>query len=154
LPYVNVDAIIRRTGMNERVHIRSYVSDEQLQQLYADASAFAFLSEYEGFGLTPLEALASGVPVVLLDTAVAREICDDAARYVTRPHPLLIEQALAAVLFDGRERERILHAAKTVLSRFSWHECAARVLDVLVESGRRRVKRAGMGRSRSAPDAG
>ncbi len=44
--------------------------------------AFAFLSEYEGLGLTPLEALAAGVPPVLLDTPVARESCGDAALYV------------------------------------------------------------------------
>ena len=48
---------------------------EQLRDLYARARAFAFLSEYEGLGMTPLEALAAGVPPVLLDTAVARESC-------------------------------------------------------------------------------
>ena len=50
--------------------------------LYARASVFAFLSEYEGFGLTPLEALAAGVPPVVLDTPVAREVYGDAAVYV------------------------------------------------------------------------
>ena len=50
--------------------------------LYARASVFAFLSEYEGFGLTPLEALAAGVPPVVLDTPVAREVYGPAARYV------------------------------------------------------------------------
>ena len=49
---------------------------------YGSARAFAFLSEYEGLGLTPLEAMAAGVPAVLLDTAVARESCRDAALYV------------------------------------------------------------------------
>ena len=48
------------------------------------ASVFAFLSEYEGFGLTPLEALAAGVPIVVLDTPVAREVYGDAACYVPR----------------------------------------------------------------------
>ena len=52
------------------------------RELYAQARAFAFLSEYEGLGLTPLEALAAGVPPVLLDTPVARESCGDAALYV------------------------------------------------------------------------
>ena len=48
----------------------------------ARASVFAFPSEYEGFGLTPLEALAAGVPPVVLDTPIAREIYGPAARYV------------------------------------------------------------------------
>ncbi len=46
------------------------------------ASVFAFFSEYEGFGLTPLEAMAAGVPPVVLDTPVAREVYGDAAFYV------------------------------------------------------------------------
>ena len=44
-----------------------------------------FLSEYEGFGLTPLEAMARGVPAVVLDTAVAREAYGDGAIYVEPP---------------------------------------------------------------------
>ena len=55
--------------------IRSYVPDEALRICIGRARAFAFLSEYEGFGHPPLEALASGVPPVLLDTPVAREVC-------------------------------------------------------------------------------
>ena len=54
------------------------------RRLYARASVFAFLSEYEGFGLTPLEALAAGVPPVVLDTPVAREVYGDAAVFVRR----------------------------------------------------------------------
>src|SRR4026207_1057119 len=76
----------------------------ELPQLYAGASAFVFLSEYEGFGLTPLEAMASGVPLVMLDTPVAREICGDAAIYVPRPDAALIADALHAVLFEPGQR--------------------------------------------------
>jgi glycosyltransferase involved in cell wall biosynthesis len=143
-PYLDLDATVRNSGVADRIHVRSYVSDDELRTLYADASAFVFLSEYEGFGLTPLEALASGVPVVLLDTPVAREVCGDAAAYVARPDPVLIENALAAVLFNSGERERILNAAKDVLARYSWDECARRVLAVLTEAGSR-------GGERSAP---
>jgi len=139
-PYLDIERIARDSGFAERVHIRFYVSDEDLQRLYAEASAFVFLSEYEGFGLTPLEALASGVPVVLLDTPVAREVCGNAANYVSRPDPLLIEHALAAVLFETTERERILNASTEILRRYSWNTCARRVLDALVDAASRRPK--------------
>ncbi len=66
-----------------RIRIRDWVDDAELRALYERAAAFAFLSEYEGFGLTPLEALAAGIPPVVLDTAVAREVLGDAALYVT-----------------------------------------------------------------------
>ena len=46
----------------------SYIPEDALASLYARASVFAFFSEYEGFGLTPLEAMSAGVPPVVLDT--------------------------------------------------------------------------------------
>jgi glycosyltransferase involved in cell wall biosynthesis len=119
---------------HDGVNVRSYVPEEELRRLYAGSAAFAFLSEYEGFGLTPLEALAAGIPVLLLDTPVAREICGDAALYVKRADPALIEQALESLLFNNAERERILGAASSLLPRYSWTECARRVLHILVEA--------------------
>jgi glycosyltransferase involved in cell wall biosynthesis len=119
---------------HDGVNVRSYVPEEELRRLYAGSAAFAFLSEYEGFGLTPLEALAAGIPVLLLDTPVAREICGDAALYVKRADPALIEQALESLLFNNAERERILGAASALLPRYSWTACARRVLHILVEA--------------------
>jgi glycosyltransferase involved in cell wall biosynthesis len=133
-PNIDLIGIARATGLGDRVQLRSYVPDDELRALYAGGSAFVFLSEYEGFGLTPLEALAAGVPVLLLDTPVAREVCGDAAIYVPRPDPALIEAALATLLFDPSERARILAAAPRVLARYSWIDCARQILDVLVSS--------------------
>jgi glycosyltransferase involved in cell wall biosynthesis len=135
-PPIDVADAIRATGLTDRIQLRSYVTDQELQALYAGASAFAFLSEYEGFGLTPLEAMAAGLPVLLLDTPVAREICGEAAIYVERPDPGLIENALATLLFDAGERRRLVDAADRVLAKYSWTECARQVLKVLIASGR------------------
>jgi alpha-1,3-rhamnosyl/mannosyltransferase len=112
------------------------VADDELRLLYRGARAFVFLSEYEGFGLTPVEALAGGIPIVVLDTPVAREVYGPAAAYVARPEPALIEAALERVLFDEEERARLRDAAATVLARYSWEECAHRTLQVLLACGR------------------
>ena len=131
-PQVPVESLVQATGVADRIRVRPYVPDDELASLYNRAGAFAFLSEYEGFGLTPLEALGAGIPIVVLDTLVAREIYGDAALYVDGPNPALIETALERALVDEASRERVLTAARALLPRYSWRDCAARVLDVLV----------------------
>ena len=98
--------------------MRDYVADEELAALYARPRAFAFLSEYEGFGLTPLEALAAGVPLVVLDTPVAREVYGDAAAYVPRrrhrrrppPRCAAADDPSAAPTRRSRARRRVARA--------------------------------------------
>jgi len=136
-PAIDLDAVIARSGAADRIRVRQYISDAELASLYARASAFAFLSEYEGFGLTPLEAMAAGVPIVVLDTEVAREIYGAAAEYVERPQPDLVAAALTRALDDDATRKRLLDAAGAQLQRYSWSECAHRTLQVLLASGGR-----------------
>jgi glycosyltransferase involved in cell wall biosynthesis len=131
-PRVEIDGLAAASGAGDRIALRSYVPDNALAALYGRARAFVFLSEYEGFGLTPLEALGAGIPIVVLDTPVARELYGSAALYVERPEPGLIEAALERILGDQAERARILAAAPDRLARYSWRACAEQVLDVLV----------------------
>jgi glycosyltransferase involved in cell wall biosynthesis len=135
-PHIDVDQLIARSPARDRIRARAYVEDAELASLYQRASAFVFLSEYEGFALTPLEALGAGLPVVLLDTDVAREIYGPAATYVERPDPALIADGLERALFDDAERTRTLAAAAPQLERYSWDECAQRTLQVVLACGR------------------
>ena len=134
-PRIDLDARRLRSGVAERITIRSYVDHATLAQLYRDASVFVFLSEYEGFGLTPLEALVAGVPPVVLDTAVARETCAGAARYVaseaTNPQ---IADAIVDLWTSAPARSALLSQADGVLSRYRWDRAAAETLTVLEEA--------------------
>ena len=101
----------------------------QRSDLYRRASVFAFLSEYEGFGLTPLEALAAGVPPVVADTPVAREVYGDAAVFV-RLQDIRETAAALRALLNGRARaDAILARAPAVLARYSWATTADRTLE-------------------------
>ncbi len=126
---------LRRTIANDHlqdcVRWHEYVTDQQLRELYSGARAFAFLSEYEGLGLTPLEALAAGVPPLLLDTPIARESCGDAAAYVPAHDLPAITRALESLLFDEGVRARILAAAPGELARYRWPRAAGDILAVL-----------------------
>ena len=135
-PHIDVDRLIAESPARDRIQSRAYVDEHELAMLYRRARAFVFLSDYEGFALTPLEALGAGVPIVLLATDVAREIYGPAATYVDRPEPGLIASALECALFDETERARTLGAAAAQLERYSWRECAQRTLQVLLASAR------------------
>jgi glycosyltransferase involved in cell wall biosynthesis len=135
-PYIDVEQQMARSSARGRIRARAYVSDGELAALYRQARAFVFLSDYEGFAMTPLEALGAGVPIVLLATEVAREVYGPAATYVERPEPVLIAAALERALFDDAERARTLAAAPAQLERYSWSECAHRTLQVLLSAGR------------------
>ena len=79
--------------------------------------------------MTPLEALAAGVPIVVLDTAVAREVYGPAATYV--PATADEDQTaaiLATALAGGAEVSATLQRAGAVLRRYSWDDAAERTL--------------------------
>ncbi|MBZ5559414.1 MAG: glycosyltransferase family 4 protein [Acidobacteriia bacterium] len=131
VPREDVRGAIAAEGLQAQVVWHEYVTDDQLRELYAGARAFAFLSEYEGLGLTPLEALAAGVPAVLLDTPVARESCADAALYVPPNDLGATTRALETALFDETARARLLRAAPAALSKYKWPKAASDTLAVL-----------------------
>lgn len=133
-PHQDIRGLITRQGLESQARWRAYVPDEGLRALYHSARAFAFLSEYEGLGLTPLEALAAGVPAVLLDTPVARESCGAAALYVPPDDLAGLTEALMALLFDDGTRRRLLTAAPLVLSRYDWGTAARNTLAAIVAS--------------------
>ena len=130
-PPLGLTDVISSHGVSERVTINSYVSDADLAGLYARASAFAFLSEYEGFGLTPLEALAANVPIVVLDTPVAREVYGEAAQYVTVGDVRGTADILTRLLRDPRSAEPLMQHAPEVLARCSWESCASATLEAI-----------------------
>jgi glycosyltransferase involved in cell wall biosynthesis len=134
-PYQNLLSVVTLENLDGRVRWRQYVGDDDLWTLYGSARAFAFLSEYEGLGLTPLEALAAGVPAVLLDTPVARESCGEAAIYVKIGDMAGTTGALEQLLFDEAVRRSLMAAAPATLARYSWPRAARETLAVLVGSG-------------------
>jgi glycosyltransferase involved in cell wall biosynthesis len=133
-PRQDIAAAIASAGLKDRVAWRQYVPDDELGGLYASARAFAFLSEYEGLGMTPLEALAAGVPPLLLDTPVARESCEEAALYVPAGDLAGAAGALESLLFDEAVRSRLLAAAPRVLAKYQWPRAAEETLAVLERS--------------------
>lgn len=133
-PHVDPHAVAASHGISDRVDWRNYVSDEELDRLYASARVFVFLSTYEGFALTPFEAIARGVPPVLLDTPVSREIYGDAACLVPRDRDA-IAAALVSLLVDEHAHGTLTATGRRRLAEFTWARTAATVRTALESAG-------------------
>ena len=99
---------------------RGLVSSEELLALYRSAAALAFPSLYEGFGLPPLEAMASGCPAAVSNAGSIPEVCGDAAVVFDPTEPEDIAAGIARAIDDG---ERLSAGGMAQAARFTWKSC-------------------------------
>jgi glycosyltransferase involved in cell wall biosynthesis len=134
-PRIDPISIAQTAGIGDRVEWREYETDAARDVLYQSARAFAFLSDYEGFGIPPIEAMAHGVPSVVLDTPVSREVYGDAALRVP-VDTAAIADAIVGLLTDDHVHARLVEAGRSRLAAFSWARTAGTVGRVLEEAAR------------------
>jgi glycosyltransferase involved in cell wall biosynthesis len=133
------DREVQKLGdaLKTRVVFAGTVSDETLRQFYRHAALFVFPSFYEGFGLPPLEAMASGTPVAAAGTTALPEVCGDAAIYFD---PFSTEDMAAAIkrVLDWPEavREEKVRYARAHARKFTWEACARGTWQVLEAADR------------------
>ncbi len=113
------------------VFFAGHVEERLMPALYAGAIAMAYPSIYEGFGLPPLEAMASGTPVLAGNCSSLPEVISDAGLLVD---PFDVEALAAGIqhLLDNPSlRDDLRHRGLSRAKQFSWDETARRVWEVL-----------------------
>ena len=117
-----------RLGILGAVAFPGYVSDSDLEGLYAAASSFAFPSLNEGFGLPLLEAMGRELPVVTSSVSCLPEVAGNAALLVDPTSVDEIAAAISRVLLDPPLRERLVAAGCRRVQAFSWTRTAEETL--------------------------
>ena len=132
---------VRRAVIHSRVEncarFLGFVPLDTLRIFYECASAFVFPSLYEGFGLPPLEAMASGTPVVTSNVSSLPEAVGDAAVLVNPENVFDIARGIRDVLLNEELRRQLIIKGKEQAARFSWDRTAREVMEIYEEVGRK-----------------
>ncbi|MFI5246526.1 MAG: glycosyltransferase family 4 protein [Gemmatimonadales bacterium] len=134
--YAALRRAVHQHQLHKYVRFLGYLPEETLAALYRLASVFVFPSLYEGFGLPPLEAMASGTPVVTSNVSSLPEVAGDAAVLVDPYDPTAIADGIESVLTNENLRRELRVKGLARAKQFSWEDSVRRVREIYDEASR------------------
>jgi glycosyltransferase involved in cell wall biosynthesis len=124
-----IDRAIEEVGRPPSVRLLGYVPDADLPAILAGALALPFTSSYEGFGFTPLEAMACGCPVITTGVTSIGEVVGDAALLVPVRDVDALAAALRRVATEASLRDDLRRAGLARAAQFTWRSAAIGTVD-------------------------
>ena len=132
--YAALRRAVHQHQLHKYVRFLGYLPEETLAVMYRLAGVFVFPSLYEGFGLPPLEAMASGTPVVTSNVSSLPEVAGDAAVLVDPYSPPAIADGIYRVLTDESLRRSLRQKGLARAAQFSWEQSVRRVRQIYAEA--------------------
>jgi glycosyltransferase involved in cell wall biosynthesis len=124
---------ITHSPFKEDITVTGNLSFENVSILYQNALMFIFPSLYEGFGIPILEAMASGMPVILAKNSSLPEVGGEAALYFATENSAELASCINKIIEDKVLRENLIRKGLEHCKNFSWEKCAQQTLDILLK---------------------
>ena len=118
------------SNCRDRIICTGYVEDSDLSAIYSGAMCFIYLSQYEGFGLPPLEAMACGTPVICANNSSLPEVVGDASILVDSNDIQAASEAISRIYRSVQLRSELSGKGIERAKRFSWEKS----VDIISES--------------------
>jgi glycosyltransferase involved in cell wall biosynthesis len=131
--YTEPERLAEELGVSQSVRFLEYVPQADLPLLYQGAEAFILLSHYEGFGIPVLEAMASGVPVVVARNTALPEVVGEAGLQVPADEPQEVAEALRRLTSGDSLRQDFIYRGLARAQQFNWVRCARETLALYQE---------------------
>ena len=135
------NSLLQNSPVAKNIQHLGFVSDSELQNLYANSAAVIFPSVYEGFGLPVLEALNHKTPVLTTKGSVMEEIAEDCGIYFDAKSPESIAQTIETFLngkqdfLNDKEDKR-----KAILEKYQWKNSARQLVQIFEQLGHCEVR--------------
>ncbi len=126
-----LERVAREEGVASHVKFLGYVNETDKPALYRLARAYGFLSRIEGFGLTPLEAMAAGVPTLVSNCATLPEVVGDGALVVEPDDLDGIAAGFERLLEDGAFRDKLVEKGRRRAAQFTWDNAVSKMAKVI-----------------------
>lgn len=135
LVLVSSEKDLLREDSHDRIKRFHQISEEKLSFLYEKAQLLIQPSLYEGFGLTPLEAMSSGCPVIASKIPSLQEVCGEAAYYVNPYDEKALYKGMKKVLESQDLQEQLIKAGHKQEKLFSWDKTAEKLIELFFQEG-------------------
>jgi len=129
---IDAGALQAARAMSPRVQLYEHLSQRELVSMVSGADLLVHPSLHEGFGLTPLEAMAAGVPVIATRTGAIPEYGGDAVRFWDPAAPDQLARDIIDVLENDNERSRMRERGIALARQLTWSGCASLTCAALV----------------------
>lgn len=125
--------LAKELGLRDRIVHMSGLTNQEMGFVYGHATALFLLSEYEGFGLPPLEAMLAGSPAVVSDSTALAEIAGDAALKISAHDVGAAAQAMLRLSTDCRYREELRQLGIQRACTFTWTRTGRTISEILYQ---------------------
>ena len=122
---------IQEFGLASDVLLTGWVEENDLPFLFSGATAFVFPSNYEGFGIPLLQAMACGTPIITSCNTSIPEVVGDAALLINPLSAKSMAEAMGKIINDPFLREDLINKGQDRVKTFSWQKCAEETLELL-----------------------
>ncbi len=115
---------LKKHPNKDDIFVTGYLEKEQIATLYQYAECMLFTSHYEGFGIPLIEAMESGCPIITSDNSAQKEVCKDAAVYISDFKASDWADAFLAVAENEELHQQLIKRGKDRVKTFSWEKSA------------------------------
>ena len=132
----NFESIMAKTlkdagELRHKIKLLGYIDDSDVNILYSNSLFFTYLSQYEGFGMPPLEAMQAGTPVITSNNSSLPEVVGDAAISLDYNDEQAVIKAFEDFYFNEELRKNYIAKGLERAKMFSWEKCVGLMMEVM-----------------------